>query len=184
MQSCQVHAYQESRGGSIREVVGAILVGAILVGSIHTYKPTYAEEEVLVGVGADTLELPLLPTPTPKPTLKPNKIVVKKIKPKQKYKYLGTFKLTAYCPCQQCSEGYGRSTASGKWARGSRTVAVDKSIISLGTKLKFGGNTYVAEDVGGGVRGNHIDVFVETHEETTLQKYNREVKVWEKLETD
>lgn len=136
----------------------------------------------MVGIGADTLEVPLVPTPTPTPTLVPTKIKVTRIKPKKKC--LGTFKLTAYCPCEKCSEGYGRSTASGKRARGSHTIAVDKSVIPLGTKVKIGGNTYVAEDVGGGVRGNHIDVFVETHEETTLPKYNREVKVWKKLEND
>jgi len=31
------------------------------------------------------------------------------------------------------------------------------------------GTVYTAEDKGGGVRGNHIDVFYNTHQETKAQ---------------
>lgn len=75
-------------------------------------------------------------------------------------------KLTAYCPCIQCSEGYGYSTASGKRARVNHTIAVDRRKIRLGTKVKIGGKTYVAEDVGGGVKGYHIDIFMKSHRQT------------------
>ncbi len=79
---------------------------------------------------------------------------------------MGEFKLTAYCPCHICSEGYGRATATGKRARSNHTVAVDPSAISYGTKIKIGDKIYTAEDCGGGVKGDHIDIFVDTHEET------------------
>lgn len=76
---------------------------------------------------------------------------------------IGKFKLTAYCPCYQCSGGWGRMTSSGKTARAHHTVAVDPRVIPEGTKLKINGENYVAEDVGGGVKGNHIDIFYESH---------------------
>lgn len=82
--------------------------------------------------------------------------------------YLGNFKLTAYCAEKRahiCGEGRG-ITASGTIATPGRTVGVDPSVIPLGTQVYISGlGMFVAEDVGGGVGGNHIDVLVETHEE-------------------
>ncbi len=79
---------------------------------------------------------------------------------------LGTFKTTAYCPCYQCSEGWGRQTSSGALATANHTVAVDKRVIPMGTRLLINGQEYVAQDVGGGVKGNHIDIYFNTHGET------------------
>ncbi len=51
-------------------------------------------------------------------------------------------------------------TASGRCATPGRTVAVDRSVIPLGTELWVEGlGRRRAEDVGGGVRGHHLDVF-------------------------
>jgi 3D (Asp-Asp-Asp) domain-containing protein len=36
----------------------------------------------------------------------------------------------------------------------------------MGTKLLINGKEYVAQDVGGGVKGNHIDIYFNTHGET------------------
>lgn len=80
---------------------------------------------------------------------------------------LGTFKTTAYCPCHQCSEGWGRLTSSGALATADHTVAVDRRVIPIGTHLLINGQEYVAQDVGGGVKGNHIDIYFNTHSETT-----------------
>ena len=41
-------------------------------------------------------------------------------------KYLGKYKLTAYCGCRKCSGKWGARTASGKKAKQGRTIAVDK----------------------------------------------------------
>lgn len=79
---------------------------------------------------------------------------------------LGTFKTTAYCPCHQCSEGWGRLTSSGALATADHTVAVDRRMIPIGTHLLINGQEYVAQDVGGGVKGNHIDIYFNTHSET------------------
>lgn len=78
---------------------------------------------------------------------------------------MGEFKLTAYCPCEECSEGYGRQTHSGKHARSNHTIAVDPDIIDIGSKVKIGKTIYTAEDVGGKVCGDHIDIFFDTHAE-------------------
>lgn len=65
----------------------------------------------------------------------------------------------------------GDITASGKPARVG-LVAVDPRVIPLGTRLYIetpsGGFTYgyaVAADTGGGIKGNRIDLFMETYRE-------------------
>lgn len=57
---------------------------------------------------------------------------------------------------------WGDMTATGVTAQPSRTVAVDPSVIPLNSKIRIGDDTtiYVAEDVGGSIKGNRIDVFV------------------------
>jgi len=81
-------------------------------------------------------------------------------------KSLGNFRLTAYCPCYSCSEGWGRHTSSGALAVSNHTVAVDRRVIPIGSRLMINGTVYTAEDVGGGVRGNHIDIFFDSHAQT------------------
>lgn len=79
---------------------------------------------------------------------------------------LGSFKTTAYCPCQSCSEGWGRHTSTGAIASSNHTIAVDPRVIPYGSKVLINGIVYTAEDKGGAVKGNHIDIFFDTHGET------------------
>ena len=72
---------------------------------------------------------------------------------------------TAYCPCAKCCGKADGITATGTKATAGRTIAVDPSVIPYGTKVKINGNTYVAEDCGGAVKGNKIDIYFNTHEE-------------------
>ena len=92
--------------------------------------------------------------------------------------YLGKYKLTAYCGCKSCSGKWGTRTASGRKAKEGRTIAVDKRKIKLGSKIKINGKTYVAEDVGSGVKGKHIDVFFKSHKETMRFGKKTGVKVY------
>lgn len=78
---------------------------------------------------------------------------------------LGTFKLTAYCPCVKCCGKTNGITSTGVKAKSNRTVAVDPKKIPYGTVLKINGKTYVAEDCGGAIKDNRIDIFFDTHEE-------------------
>lgn len=79
---------------------------------------------------------------------------------------LGVFRTTGYCPCYQCSEGWGRSTSTGAIAKSGHTIAVDPRVIPYGTRLMINGVVYTAEDRGGGVKGNHIDIFFDNHAQT------------------
>lgn len=87
-------------------------------------------------------------------------------KQEAKYQYIGTFLLTGYDDCYQCQEEFVGTTALGVSPKANHTIAVDPNIIPLGTHVLINGIEYVAEDVGGGVNGNHIDIFVESHAET------------------
>lgn len=96
--------------------------------------------------------------------------------------YVGQFKVTHYCHCVKCTgkKVKGR-TATGYYPRKGRTIAVDKNKIPLHSIVYVEGVGYfVAEDVGGGVKGNHIDIYVESHEEAlklgTLK--NAKKRVW------
>lgn len=77
---------------------------------------------------------------------------------------LGNFKLTAYCSCNICCGRWANGiTASGTVAVANRTIAVDTSVIPLGTEVIIDGNTYVAEDTGGAINGNSIDIYMNSH---------------------
>ena len=85
---------------------------------------------------------------------------------KKKYIDYGTMKCTAFCPCEECSEGYGRKCAlEGRTCKSEHTIAVDPDVIDLSSKVKIGNKIYVAEDTGGQVVGDTIDIFFDTHEE-------------------
>lgn len=45
-------------------------------------------------------------------------------------------------------------------AKPNHTIAVDTTIIPYGTIVKIDGIEYVAEDCGGAVKGNVIDIYV------------------------
>lgn len=79
---------------------------------------------------------------------------------------LGVFKTTGYCPCSACSEGWGRHTSTGAIASANHTIAVDPRVIPYGSKIMINGVIYTAEDRGGAVKGNHVDIFFNTHGET------------------
>lgn len=77
---------------------------------------------------------------------------------------LGEFVITAYCPCEKCCGEYADGlTASGTPATEGRTCAVDPEVIPLGTEIEIDGVKYIAEDVGGAIKGNRIDICFNDH---------------------
>ena len=91
-----------------------------------------------------------------------------------KGKYLGAFKVTGYCSCKICCGNYsyevtGRvnRTKSGTIPQDLHTLAADWSVLPKGTKVLiegYGNTVFTVEDVGGAIKGNHIDLYRATHD--------------------
>ena len=99
------------------------------------------------------------------------------IEVKPELESLGEFVITAYCPCVICcgewsaeypsrvGTDYIQKTASGTIPTAERTISVDPSVIKFGAVVIVNGHEYVAEDCGGAIKGNKIDIFFDNHEE-------------------
>lgn len=92
---------------------------------------------------------------------KPKKVKKKTLKG---YEKLGKFTLTAYCGCSKCSSGTGK-TATGTKPKANHTIAVDPNVIPYGMQVKIGKTIYTAEDRGSAVKGKHIDIYFDSHQE-------------------
>lgn len=81
-------------------------------------------------------------------------------------KYVGEFHITHYCSCPKCTgTPIGSRTSTGHKPREGRTIAVDPKKIPLHSVVYIEGvGTFVAEDVGGAIKGNKLDVYVDNHE--------------------
>lgn len=84
---------------------------------------------------------------------------------------LGEFRLTAYCACEICCGEWALNrpngivyTASGTEAQAGRTIAVDPDVIPYGTTVYINDHAYVAEDCGGAIQDNSIDIYFDSHE--------------------
>ena len=80
---------------------------------------------------------------------------------------IGQFDLSFYCPCEKC---VGKKkivrTASGTKPKANYTIAVDTRIIPLGSILYIEGFGYfIAQDTGSAIKGNRIDIFVDSHQQ-------------------
>lgn len=73
-------------------------------------------------------------------------------------------RVTYYCPCRKCCGQNAQGiTATGTVATEGRTVAVDPSVIPLGSEVEMFGHVYIAEDTG--VTGYTVDIFLDSHDE-------------------
>ena len=82
---------------------------------------------------------------------------------------LGEFTLTAYCPCMKCCGKTDGITATGTTAAEGRTIAVDPRVIPYGSAVTLyfadgTSHTYTAEDCGGGIKGNRLDIYFDDHQ--------------------
>ena len=97
---------------------------------------------------------------TTKKAVKKTKSIERK---ETKLKNIGTYKITGYCGCSSCCGKSDGVTASGTRATAGRTIAADTTDLPFGTKVVIDGHTYTVEDVGGAIKGNHIDVYFSSH---------------------
>lgn len=91
--------------------------------------------------------------------------------------------VTAYCACSICCG----ASADGKTATGRsaalKGVAVDPKLIPLGSRLDIPGygNWQLADDVGGAIKGKHIDIRFKTHKEAKKWGTRKlKIRVWKK----
>lgn len=127
----------------------------------------------LIGMGISLciaeqrLNQPAPPPPAPKVISEPS----------EQWTSLGTFKLTAYCPCEICC-GYWATvrpkdkngtpiiyTSSGAVAKAGTTIAVDPNVIPYGSKIKINDKIYIAQDSGSAITGKKIDIYSDNHNE-------------------
>lgn len=90
------------------------------------------------------------------------------------WKSAGVFKVTHYCDCEHCQGEYIGTTATGTAPKAGRTIAVDPDTIPLGSVVKIDGQEYVAEDTGGAIKGNRVDIFVTDHGEAMAKGVKEE----------
>lgn len=77
---------------------------------------------------------------------------------------LGEYDITYYCACEKCCDVETGLTATGTQVAEGRTIAVDPSVIPYGTQVIIGGHVFTAEDCGGAIKKNRIDIYVNSHE--------------------
>jgi len=90
---------------------------------------------------------------------------------------LGNFKLTAYCSCSLCCGKWANNRpvdengneivygAIGERLKEGYSIAVDPKVIPYRTEVVINGHTYKAQDCGGAIKGNRIDVYFNNHQD-------------------
>ena len=80
--------------------------------------------------------------------------------------------VTAYCACKKCCGSHARGlTASGKPVtyNDGHFIAADIKVLPFGSKVSVPGynDNKIVEviDRGGAIKGNHIDVFMPSHQQ-------------------
>lgn len=102
-----------------------------------------------------------------------------------------TFELTAYCPCEICCGEYAKNRptdengkpivygSTGERLTSGYSIAVDPNVIPYGSEVIIDGKFYKAQDCGGAIKGNRIDVYFDNHQEAlNFGRQTKEVKFY------
>lgn len=90
---------------------------------------------------------------------------------------IGYFTISHYCTCKKCNSGF-TGTALGTPLTPYYSIAVDPRVIPLGSKVVIDGHVYLACDTGGAIKGNRIDMCVQTHNEAYAKGMRYTVPVY------
>ena len=63
-------------------------------------------------------------------------------------------------------------TATGTPVIEGQTIAVDPNVIPYGTQVIINGHIFTAEDCGGAIKDNRIDIYVNDHEKANALGVN------------
>ncbi len=159
-----------------------VCVAVLAVASVIALTAAFSSKGLDDSVASPTLPAASAPEPLSPTSLSstPSDATMPKPEPietEPELESLGEFTLTAYCPCVSCcgewsaehssrvGTDYIQKTASGTIPTAGRTIGVDPTVIPFGTVVVINGHEYVAEDRGGAINGNKIDIFFEDHNE-------------------
>ena len=159
-----------SRIQNIVCAVGAIICAACLIhidytAMVEAREEPVPEEKASVVYYAEPVDEPVEPV-VYEPVVVEAEPVAEEVEPES----LGEFKITHYCPCEKCCGEWANGiTATGTTAVEGRTIAVDPKVIPYGTEVTIRyqdgrEHTYISEDCGGAIKGNRLDVFMDSHE--------------------
>ncbi len=141
----------------------SVIAEPIIETAVPTTEPTTPETTVPVATEPSTETMATEP-----PT--------ESTEPETELRSLGTFKLTAYCPCQKCCGKHALNRpvdengdeivygSTGVRLVSGVSIAVDPGVIPYGTEIVINGHTYTAHDTGGAIKGNRIDVYFDDHQ--------------------
>ena len=91
---------------------------------------------------------------------------------------LGKFNLSWYTPVELKKPIEKLRTATGSRPKENRTIAVDPKVIPYGSTVYIEGYGYfIAEDTGGAIKGNRIDIFVNDYNKAR-QLGRKTANVW------
>lgn len=99
-----------------------------------------------------------------------------------KVAYIGKYKITYYCACEQCCGKTNGITASGAKVQEGVTVAADTSKLPFGTRVYIKGIGWrTVQDRGGAIKGNRLDIYISSHNDP--MPYNvQNLDVWVEIE--
>lgn len=160
------------------EIVGVLVVSAVFFGILFALaEPFVSKGECVYGKEENTNFGQNNEKETVVVVVEENEAIQEPIVEQPKRISLGEFKLTAYCSCVKCCGfwAYGRSLdengndivigASGERLQQGVSVAVDPAVIPYDTTVYINGKAYVAQDCGGAIKDNRIDVYFDNHQD-------------------
>lgn len=157
------------------------MIGCCVIEAAPTDEPTITEPTIVA-----EKEPPIMlcctepPTIATDPATEPTETEPIETEPVETWESLGIYELTAYCPCSACCGSHGENrptdengnpivyTSIGAVAKAGTTIAVDPSVIPYGSEIQIYGHTYIAQDTGGAINGNRIDIYFEDHQEALV----------------